>query len=395
VRRSRFDVLIRDFPEAGEHVLYNTLHDAYVGLDDGALELIERCERGGEVGPEETEVVDALAGRGFLVGSRADDDRALHESYVAATADTSTLEITLMQTAACNLACTYCYQNAQPTGEHMAPQVEEQTLSWLEDRLVKLGSRRLALTFFGGEPLLRKDAMKRFARAAARMCGRLGVSFDFGMITNGTMLDPVTLVTLRELGLRWVKITLDGDRATHDLVRIRRGGQGTFDRCMQAVRLLLQHGVQVNIGGNFQDGQVDGFIRLLDYLEAEGLKDRLGWINLKPALATDGSSCATSWSSLDQGPFLRLLEELARRGFPSTNPVKLGPCELHHKAAFTVDEAGYVYKCGAVVGHPEVSIGHVRDAATMSSAATSTSSTPIAPRGRRDGSTPQHNRGTP
>lgn len=364
MRMSRFDVLIRDFPERGEHVLYNTLHDRYVGLDDGALALIERCEVGAEAGAEEREIVDALTERGFLVNGRADDDRALHEAFEAQTGDTSTLEVTVMPTAACNLACTYCYQNAQPTGDHMASEVEEATLAWIESRLVKLGSRRLSLTFFGGEPLVRKDAVKRFARSAALMCGRLGVAFDFGMISNGTLLDAVTLASLRELGLRWVKITLDGDRGTHDLVRIRRGGQGTFDRCMQAVRLLLQHRVQVNIGGNFQEGQVDGFVRLLDYLESEGLKNRLGYINLKPAISVDGSSCATSWSSVDQGPFRRLLLEMERRGFPAPSRTRLGPCELHHKASFQIDEAGYVYKCGALVGHPEASIGHVRDAAT-------------------------------
>ena len=59
---------------------------------------------------------------------------------------------------------------------------------------------------------------------------------------------------LSTLGLSGIKITLDGDRGTHDLVRIRRGGQGTFDACMKAVRLLLKHGIQLNLGGNFQPG---------------------------------------------------------------------------------------------------------------------------------------------
>jgi uncharacterized protein len=365
MRRSRFDVLIREFPGPGEHVLYNTLRDAYVGLDDGALALIERCEQGDDVADEEREVVDALAERGFLVRSRADDDTALHASFERATGDTSVLEVTVMPTAACNLACTYCYQNAQPTGEHMASEVEEATLAWIEHKLDKLGSRRLALTFFGGEPLLRKDHLKRFARSCALLCGRRGVQFDFGMISNGTLLDAVTLSTLRDLGLRWVKITLDGDRSTHDLVRIRRGGQGTFDRCMQAVRLLVQHGVQVNLGGNFSEGQVDGFLRLLDHLEAEGLKERLGFINLKPALDTDAQSCTgCSWSAVDQGPFLRLLSALETRGFPAPNPTKLGPCDIHVRSSFTIDEQGYVYKCGGLPGHPEASIGHVRDART-------------------------------
>ena len=38
------------------------------------------------------------------------------------------------------------------------------------------------------------------------------------------------------LGLTGVKVTLDGDRETHDRMRPLRGGQGTFDRIIENIR---------------------------------------------------------------------------------------------------------------------------------------------------------------
>jgi uncharacterized protein len=35
----------------------------------------------------------------------------------------------------------------------------------------------------------------------------------------------------------------------------------------------------------------------------------------------------------------------------------LGPCELHWKNNYSVDPDGYVYKCPAVAGRPEMAIG--------------------------------------
>ena len=41
---------------------------------------------------------------------------------------------------------------------------------------------------------------------------------------------------LLPFGLKGVKITLDGDRETHNRMRPLRGGQGTFDRIIENMR---------------------------------------------------------------------------------------------------------------------------------------------------------------
>ena len=56
------------------------------------------------------------------------------------------------------------------------------------------------------------------------------------IITNGLLLTPEVVDRLLPFGLSGVKITLDGDRDTHNRMRPLRGGQGTFDRIIENIR---------------------------------------------------------------------------------------------------------------------------------------------------------------
>ena len=70
------------------------------------------------------------------------------------------------------------------------------------------------------------------------------------IITNGLLLTREVVDRLTPYGLNGVKITLDGDRATHDRMRPLRGGQGTFDRIVANIRQVA-HKPRLAIGGNF------------------------------------------------------------------------------------------------------------------------------------------------
>ena len=56
-------------------------------------------------------------------------------------------------------------------------------------------------------------------------------------------------------GLNGIKITLDGDKDTHNRMRPLRGGQGTFDRIIENIRRVAGH-VPIAIGGNFDESSV-------------------------------------------------------------------------------------------------------------------------------------------
>ena len=97
-------------------------------------------------------------------------------------------------------------------------------------RSKRLQPRRLVLTFFGGEPLLNVPAMFEIAGRSSKHAASRGVTQLVNIITNGLLLTPRVVERMLPLGLTGVKVTLDGDRETHDRMRPLRGGQGTFDR---------------------------------------------------------------------------------------------------------------------------------------------------------------------
>ena len=220
------------------------------------------------------------------------------------------------------------------------------------------------LTFFGGEPLLNLPVMYDLAeRLCARHAARAASTQIVSIITNGLLLTPEVVDRLLPFGLNGVKITLDGDRETHNRMRPLRGGQGTFDRIIENIRRVAGT-VPVAIGGNFDEASVDSYPALLDFLREQDFAGKLveGQVQAghQPAEAggrrrTDGSahpahagrpgrqaarrhlhdrcrrrrarieSCDTCHFVDDKMAFLR--EETRRRGFPTADGVHMGPCD--------------------------------------------------------------------
>src|SRR5207247_9260560 len=84
-------------------------------------------------------------------------------------------------------------------------------------------------------------------------------------------------------GLRGSKITLDGDRDTHNRMRPLRGGQGTFDRIVENVRQVAAL-VPISIGGNFDESSADSYPALLQFLREQDFADKLVKVTFKPVI---------------------------------------------------------------------------------------------------------------
>ncbi len=81
------------------------------------------------------------------------------------------------------------------------------------------------MDFYGGEALMALPMLKRIAGTLADEARKSGVSFDFNIITNGTLLTRRVVDELLPLGLAAVRITLDGRRiyTTGSVLLCRQG----------------------------------------------------------------------------------------------------------------------------------------------------------------------------
>jgi Fe-coproporphyrin III synthase len=136
-------------------------------------------------------------------------------------------------TRRCNLHCRHCYsQSADRVAE--GEMTTDEGFAFLED-LARFGAP--VVLFSGGEPLMRPDLAALAARAV-----QLGLRAVLS--TNGTLIDEQAAARLKEVGLSYVGISLDGIRATHDRFR---ASEGAYDRAVRGLRNCSKAGVKVGL----------------------------------------------------------------------------------------------------------------------------------------------------
>ncbi|CAN5724154.1 geopeptide radical SAM maturase [soil metagenome] len=387
--------------EGDEVFLMNTFTDAQLIVSGEVASLLDRVDRPGEGWTdEEREALGTLAENGFLVEDRTADHRNLREFFHTVRESRDQLRMTVLTTLQCNFACGYCIQGDHGDYNKHATKMSLETAArvadWAERRLDELGCESYVLTFFGGEPLLNLPVVYALAERMWNACQARGVRMLVNIITNGLLLTPEVVDRLVPFGLNGVKITLDGDRDTHNEMRPLRGGQGTFDRIIRNIRQVA-HKTRVAIGGNFDSETVESYPALLDFLKEQEFADRLSKVAFKPVirerkpeaaspapavrgskfipLTTVGSdskplggACMTSAGAAtsacdscgvldEQMSFLR--EETKKRGFPTIDGVHMGPCEIHRRHAHTIGPDGALYACPGFAGEATKSTGHI------------------------------------
>ena len=358
----------------GEHVLYSVLDDRYVGVDDLTLEAMARWAEGAAPAAEtEEETQQVLLDDGFLVQSREEDDARLRAHLERASEGIpGTLYVTLMPTLQCNLACSYCFQKENPAFTKMSSPTEDATLEWILRQVDARALRTLKVHYFGGEPTTRKDYCLRTARVLAASMAARGGTFEWQMTTNGVLLDVAFAKGMEQFGKGQFKVTLDGDKETHDKERVYRDGRGSFDVIFNNVVALAEAGSKVRVGGNFFPDQAKSFESLLDRLEKSGVAQKLQGIRFKPIVDTHqlgAGTCTNCSGNEETATLVQLNKSIERRKLAP--PVlegemlesMLGPCELHWKNNYTIDPEGNVYKCPAVAGLPDMAVTHVASGA--------------------------------
>ncbi len=384
----------------GDVFLMNTFTDAQLVVSRDVAGLLDRIEAGNVADAftaDEREAVSTLAEHGFLVTDRASERRQLHDFFHQVREGQDAMRVTVLTTLQCNFACDYCFQgdhgDYNTTATKMTLETSARVSMWIETRLDALRPKTFTLTFFGGEPLLNLPAMYDLAARVRHACDARGVTMAITVITNGLLLTPEVVDRLKPFGLTGVKITLDGDRETHNRMRPLRGGQGTFDKIISNIRRIAGK-CRINIGGNFDMSSADSYPALLDFLRAQDFADSLTRVSFKPVIrepkampapsvggtrfiplavvsdtsrplngtcmtsAGAGTGACDSCGQLDEKmTFLR--EETKKRGFKTVDGVHMGPCEIHQRHAYTIGPGGDLYACPGFTGDASQSTGHI------------------------------------
>jgi 12,18-didecarboxysiroheme deacetylase len=159
-------------------------------------------------------------------------------------------------TRRCNLRCVHCYAHAKE--EPGADELTTEQGRILLDDLAAFGVP--VVLFSGGEPLARRDLPELAAYAVAK--GMRAV-----ISTNGTLITAAVAQTLKEIGLSYVGISLDGMQAVNDRFR---AVPGAFRAALDGIRNCQAAGIKVGLRftiNRFNVQEIPGIFDLIEEMD--------------------------------------------------------------------------------------------------------------------------------
>lgn len=160
-------------------------------------------------------------------------------------------------TRRCNLKCVHCYAKSEDIS-YDNELTHEQSLAMIDD-LAAFGVP--VLLFSGGEPLVHPRLIE-YAQYAVSKGMRAVIS------TNGTLITKEKARQLKEIGLSYVGISLDGLEPTHDKFR---GVKGSFKRAMTAIENCQEAGIKVGLRFTINKRNVNDIPGIFDLLEEKNI----------------------------------------------------------------------------------------------------------------------------
>jgi pseudo-rSAM protein/SPASM domain protein len=168
-------------------------------------------------------------------------------------------------TKQCNLYCEHCYAAAEtePAPGELSTAEGKRFL----DDLAEFGAP--VVLFSGGEPLGRSDLVELVAHAS-----------DAGLrpvlSTNGTLLTEERAEALREAGLQYVGVSVDGLRERNDEFR---GQEGAFDRALAGIEASRSAGLKTGLRYTITRHNAGDLEAVVDLLAERGV-DRFCFYHL-------------------------------------------------------------------------------------------------------------------
>ncbi len=168
-------------------------------------------------------------------------------------------------TRTCNLRCRHCYMDSD--AQKYKDELTTAEAKKFIDDLVEF--RVPVLLFSGGEPLMRPDFFELASYAAAR-----GIRPTLS--TNGTLITPAVAKRIKEIGVGYVGISLDGLRETNDIFR---GKAGAFQAAMEGIQNCVAVGQRVGLRFTINHHNLQELDNIFDFIEAENI-DRVCFYHL-------------------------------------------------------------------------------------------------------------------
>lgn len=176
------------------------------------------------------------------------------------------MNITLHLTNRCTLSCKYCYVDKKNPID-----MPWDTAKKAIDMAVDMSSKKVGVSFFGGEPLLKKDLIKKIIAYCEEIKENTGIKFFHNLTTNGTLLDEDFLLYAKKKRIS-IAISHDGIKESHDTNRVTKQKEGSFDIVDKNSELLLEYNPYAAVILVLNPNTVTNLYKSVNHLFNKGFK---------------------------------------------------------------------------------------------------------------------------
>ncbi|NTV90043.1 MAG: radical SAM protein [Clostridiales bacterium] len=273
-----------------EYAILNPVSGSFDLLDDNEYRHLQSIISNEETATDSIndEFTASLLERGYIFKTEEAQTEAIDKAYREFQDEIgkSQVQLMLVPTYSCNLACTYCYQGRGSDNELSVPVNAGNTPNLITRETVDAffdyakanfpqSTVKPFITLFGGEPLVNSPAQRNIISYILDRCAE--EQYEFSAVTNG--YDFVEYVDLLgKVKVKEIQFTLDGSRQTHDTRRATANKKGTFDKVVAGIEAAIGNGMPVNLRSVVDLENIEDIVNLAEFL------DRKGWLDLPPEL---------------------------------------------------------------------------------------------------------------
>ena len=211
---------------------YENFEKQYAGLNDDGYRTIQK-----------------LLKQGYLSNQQPETIYNPYTEYAEEYLNNCLNNLLIQVTQMCNFKCDYCPYSGNGlfdrmhNNKSMSFDTARKTIDFFIDRCRY--SQELTIGFYGGEPLLQFDLIKRIVEYTEKKAQ--GKQVVFGITTNGYLIDNRIISFLKKHRFSLV-ISFDGPKHIHDKNRrLMTTGVGTYDCVYENMRLLKENGIEFGI----------------------------------------------------------------------------------------------------------------------------------------------------
>jgi uncharacterized protein len=250
---------------SGRHVLYNTLVESVIVLNDDLLNIVKKNTNNicslEQIHPE---LFLSFINKGFVIHKELDEYELAINKINEYNNNKDRFHLIVNPTMDCNFKCWYCYES-HIKGSQMTNETLEKTKKFINKQVLKEELEKFQLSFFGGEPLLYfEEVIKPLVDHASSCTSLLNKKLSIQMTTNGLLVNEEVLSYLKQFSPTSFQVTLDGYKEDHDNTRYEKKGEGSFDIITKNIGDIIKQGHNVVLRINYTHKNIKSLDKILD-----------------------------------------------------------------------------------------------------------------------------------